>query len=144
MAISRLVPDVRQSGFRMAVERLFRRYIEGFDETDLDKVLDCFAYPVTIWQHGKGTVFPGSAELADNIESLFEMFEREAITRSSFRLLEASSWGNAAFVALAWTQEQDEGEVAREFECRYTLRRNDLSGEWLIALAINSEEDSLR
>ncbi|WP_083592915.1 nuclear transport factor 2 family protein [Aurantimonas sp. 22II-16-19i] len=137
-------PGGRPSGFRLAVERLFQRYVEGFDDFDTEKVLDCFAYPVTIWQLGKGTVFADSDELAENVEALFEVFEHEEIAHSSFHVVEATSWSNAALVALSWTQERRDGDVAMEFECRYALRRNDLSGEWLIALVINEEEVSPR
>ncbi|TFF17669.1 hypothetical protein E3C22_23720 [Jiella endophytica] len=133
----------RPSGFRLAIERLFQSYVEGFDDFDVDRVLDCFAYPVTIWQLGKGTVFADAGELAENVEALFDVFENEEIAHSEFRVIEASSCGNAAFVALSWKQERKDGEVAMEFDCRYALRRNDLSGEWLIALAINEEEAPL-
>ena len=131
-------------GFKLALESLFRAYAEGFDDFDLPKVLDCFAYPVTIWQLGKGTVFADANEFAENVEALFEVFESEEIARSDFSVLEAHSSGNAAFVALAWRQERSDGEMATEFRCRYALRRNDLSGHWLIALVINEEEVSLQ
>ncbi len=131
-------------GFKLAIESLFRSYAEGFDDLDLPRVLDCFAYPVTIWQLGKGTVFADADELAENVDALFEVFESEEISHSDFTVLEATSSGNAAFVALDWRQERSDGEVAMEFRCRYALRRNDLSGHWLIALVINEEEVSLR
>ena len=131
-------------GFKLAVESLLRGYAEGFDDFELRKVLDCFAYPVTIWQLGKGTVFADADELAENVEALFEMFESEDIVRSDLSVIEAHSSGNAAFVTLTWRQERSDGEVAMEFRCRYALRRNDLSGHWLIALVINEEEVSLQ
>lgn len=131
-------------GFKLAVESLFRGYAEGFDDFALSKVLDCFAYPVTIWQLGKGTVFADAAELAENVEALFDVFESEEIVHSDFVVLEAKSSGNTAFVALEWRQERADGEAAMEFRCRYTLRRNDLSGQWLIALVVNEEEVSPR
>ncbi|MBO0906322.1 hypothetical protein [Jiella sonneratiae] len=134
----------RPSGFRMAVEDLFARYAEGFGDFDLNAVLDCFAYPVTIWQLGKGTVFADAEELAENVEALFDVFESEEIVRSEFAILDASASGNAAFVALSWTQERADGDPAMEFTCRYALRRNDLSGQWLIALVVNEEEVSPR
>lgn len=137
-------PSGGSLGLKLAVESLFRGYAEGFDDFDLPKVLDCFAYPVTIWQLGKGTVFADSGELAENVEALFDVFESEEITHSDFSVLEARSSGNAAFVALEWRQERSDGEPAMEFRCRYALRRNDLSGHWLIALVINEEEVSPR
>ncbi|MBP0617130.1 hypothetical protein J6595_16210 [Jiella sp. KSK16Y-1] len=136
--------DERPSGFHLAVEGLFQRYSEGFEDGDVDKVVDCFAYPVTIWQHGRGTVFADANEMAENVVALFGVFDSEEIARSDFVLLEAVPSGNAAFVVLSWTQERRDGEVAAMFTCRYALRRNDLSGQWLIALVVNDEEVSLR
>ncbi|MCE7030353.1 nuclear transport factor 2 family protein [Jiella avicenniae] len=137
-------PPGQSLGFKLAVESLFRAYAEGFDDFDLRRVIDCFAYPVTIWQSGKGTVFADADDLAENVEALFDVFESEEIAHSDFKVLEAQSSGNAAFVTLAWRQERGDGEVQMEFRCRYALRRNDLSGHWLIALVINEEEVALQ
>ncbi|MBO0664323.1 hypothetical protein LQ948_16225 [Jiella sp. MQZ9-1] len=131
------------SGFHRAIVRLFSTYAEGFDDFDLDKVLSCFAYPVTIWQLGKGTVFADAEELAENVEALFDVFEAEEIVQSRFAIGEAASDGNGAFVGLSWTQERLAGEIAMEFRCRYALRRDDFTADWRIALVINEEEVSI-
>ncbi|MEX6506123.1 hypothetical protein [Jiella sp. M17.18] len=124
-----------------AVDAVFRSYAEGFDDFDTDRIVDCFAFPATIWQAGRGNVFTDAEDLAENVDALLDVFEREEIVRSSYDVLQAVLSGPAAFVTLAWRQEREDGEAALEFTCHYTLHREhwdtEEPGDWRIVLAIN-------
>ncbi|MCQ0987017.1 Cif family virulence factor [Jiella marina] len=137
---------VEAASLPVAIEAVFRAYAEGFDDFDADRILGCFAYPVTIWQLDKGNIFVDEEELAENIEALLAVYETEGIVRSDFAALDAAISGNTALVTLAWRQERIDGDAAMEFVCRYTLRRGGSLGEsWRIVLAVNEEpgEDEL-
>ncbi|MCQ8782320.1 DUF4440 domain-containing protein [Mangrovibrevibacter kandeliae] len=118
------------------IEALFERYAEGFDDFDADAIADCFAFPVTIWQSGRGNVFMDRDELLENIHALLSVFESEEIVHSAFEAKSTALTGEAAFVALAWRQEREDGEAALEFTCRYTLLREP-GGDWRLALLVN-------
>ncbi len=120
-----------------AIERLFDAYAAGFDDFDADAILDCFQFPVTIWQSGRGNVFNDEEELAENVEALLAVFEREEIVQSRFEIVEAAGDEGAAFAVLDWRQERDDGEAALEFRCRYALVRDQAGTGWRIALAVN-------
>lgn len=122
-----------------AVEALFERYAAGFDDFDPDTVLDCFLFPATLWQDGRGTMFADEDELAENVEALLTVFEREEIVRSVFRAVSFATEGPAAFAVLDWRQEREDGEAALEFRCRYTLLREegDEGPEWRIAVSVS-------
>lgn len=119
-----------------AITELFQAYAEGFDDFDAQSIADCFAFPVTIWQSGRGNVFADRDELLENIEALLAVFEREEIVRSDFDVLEANTDGVASYAVLQWRQEREDGEAALEFACRYTLVRSE-DAPWRIALAVN-------
>ncbi|MCB8840573.1 hypothetical protein [Aurantimonas sp. VKM B-3413] len=124
-----------------ALAAVFTDYAEGFDDFDAARILDCFAFPATIWQMGKGNVFLDAEELGENVEALLAVFEREEIVRSTYRVRSAATAGAAAFVTLDWRQEREGGDAALEFTCHYTLIRQVAGegepGDWLIALAVN-------
>ena len=125
-----------------AIEDLFTAYAGGFDDFDAAAIAACFAFPVTIWQAGRGNVFADEAELTENIEALLAVFEREEIVHSTYRTIEAAGDGASAFAVLDWRQEREDGEAALEFRCRYALVRiepePDADGPvWRIALAVN-------
>ncbi|WP_436642341.1 hypothetical protein [Microbaculum sp. FT89] len=100
---------------------LFEAYASGFDDFDAEAIADCFAYPCTIWQFGKGNVFADREELLENVEALLDVYEREEIVHSTFEVQEKILTGSAAFVTLAWRQEREDGEAALEFICHYAL-----------------------
>ncbi|MCT8970772.1 hypothetical protein [Microbaculum marinisediminis] len=100
---------------------LFEAYASGFDDFDAEAIADCFAYPCTIWQFGKGNVFADAEELLENVEALLDVYEREEIVHSTFEVREKILTGSAAFVTLAWRQEREDGEAALEFICHYAL-----------------------
>lgn len=129
-----------------AIEDLFAAYAEGFDDFDAAAIAACFAFPVTIWQAGRGNVFADEGELIENIEALLAVFEREEIVHSTHRTIEAAGDGESAFAVIDWRQERADGEAALAFRCRYALVRTDApedeDGErarpgWRIALAVN-------
>ncbi|MFD2239174.1 DUF4440 domain-containing protein [Aureimonas populi] len=116
---------------------LFTAYAEGFDDFDAESIADCFAFPSTIWQSGKGHVFQDRDEILENVEALLAVFEREEIVHSSFEILDVAQEGAGAFVVLEWRQEREDGEAALEFTCRYALVRSEADPAWRIALAVN-------
>jgi hypothetical protein len=137
-----MAEDGGNHGFELALDRsveaVFQSYAEGFDDFDADRILACFAFPATIWQ---GNVFTDAEDLAENVDALLDVFEREEIVRSSYSVLETVLSGPAAFVTLAWRQDREDGEAALEFTCHYTLHREhwdtDEPGDWRIVLAVN-------
>ncbi|WP_427025055.1 nuclear transport factor 2 family protein [Aureimonas ureilytica] len=128
-------PEV--SDAEAAIESLFTAYAAGFDDFDAEAIIACFQFPVTIWQSGRGNVFDDEDELAENVEALLAVFEREEIVQSRFEIVEAAGDGGAAFAVLDWRQEREDGEAALEFRCRYALVRDETGRGWRIALAVN-------
>ena len=124
-----------------AVEAMFERYAGGFDDFDADAIVDCFRFPATLWQSGRGNVFADEDELLENVEALLEVFEREEIVRSVFTVAERSAGeGDVAYAVLDWRQERGDGEAALEFRCRYTLLRGETregEDDWRIVLAVS-------
>ncbi len=120
-----------------AIESLFESYAAGFDDFDADAIIDCFRFPVTIWQSGRGNVFNDEEELAENVEALLAVFEREEIVQSRFEIVEAAGDEGSAFAVIDWRQERGDGEAALEFRCRYALVRDEAGTGWRIALAVN-------
>ncbi len=116
---------------------LFEAYASGFDDFDADSVADCFAYPCTIWQFGKGNVFADREELLENIEALLSVYEREEIVHSAFQVIEKVLTGNVAMVTLEWQQEREDGDVALEFICHYALIES--SEGWAVATVFNED-----
>jgi ketosteroid isomerase-like protein len=132
---SEFPPEV--SDAEAAIESLFEAYAAGFDDFDAEAIIACFQFPVTIWQSGRGNVFDDEEELAENVEALLAVFEREEIVQSRFEIVEAAGDGGAAFAVLDWRQERDDGDAALEFRCRYALVRDEAGKGWRIALAVN-------
>jgi hypothetical protein len=116
---------------------LFTAYAGGFDDFDAEAVAECFAYPCTIWQFGKGNVFADSEELLENIEALLAVYEREEIVHSAFEIREKLLTGTIALVTLDWTQEREDGEAALEFTCHYALMEGPEG--WAIATVFNED-----
>lgn len=118
-----------------AIARLFDDYQAGFNNYEGDRICDCFALPVTIWQNDDGHVFVDEEDLIDNIEALLLSMDKEGITHSDFHVSSSHISGNSAMITLDWSQENDDGEVVRDFTCHYHLIHD--GDDWSIALIIN-------
>jgi ketosteroid isomerase-like protein len=127
--------DDDQSEAEVAISRLFEDYLTGFNDFDAERICDCFALPVTIWQHEKGHVFNDEDELLENVEALLAALDKEGVTVSEFQVVSSHVSGSAALVTLDWSQEASNGETALEFTCHYQLIQD--GDDWTIALVIN-------
>jgi hypothetical protein len=114
---------------------LFQDYANGFNDFDAEAVADCFAYPVTIWQLGKGNVFADREELLENIAALLDVLAHEEVVHSEFEILNCSISGPTAQATLSWRQVREDGDPALAFICHYMLVRNH--DDLLIALVVN-------
>lgn len=118
-----------------AIAQLFDEYQAGFDNFEGDRICDCFALPVTIWQHDEGHVFVDEDDLIDNIEALLLQMDKLGVAHSEFHVSSSHINGNSAMITLDWEQENADGDVVQDFTCHYHLI---LDGEdWVIAMIIN-------
>lgn len=122
---------------RADVDALFDAYRDGFDDLDADAIADCFAFPVTIWQFGKGNVFQDADDLMDNIEALLDMLGKEEVVASDYTIAACEIASSAAFVNVEWVQSRADGEEAWRFICHYTLVA-DSDGVPVIAMIVNA------
>ncbi|EFO34279.1 hypothetical protein TRICHSKD4_0057 [Roseibium sp. TrichSKD4] len=118
-----------------AIAQLFDDYKAGFDDYEADRICDCFALPVTIWQFEEGHVFSEEEDLMDNIETLLSALEKEGVVQSEFQVSSSHINGNSAMITLDWTQEDADGEAVLEFTCHYHLIQDGV--DWVIAMIIN-------
>lgn len=118
-----------------AVARLFDDYQTGFNDFDPERIADCFALPVTIWQHEKGHVFHDEEELLENVEALLAALEKEGVSYSDFHVSSSHVSGSAALITLDWSQEDGSGDAILEFTCHYQLIQQ--GNDWLIAMVVN-------
>ncbi|ESR26410.1 DUF4440 domain-containing protein [Lutibaculum baratangense] len=114
---------------------LFDDYATAYDDYEPQALADCFAYPCTIWQFGKGNVFADEEELLENIEALFGVLEREEVVHTRYEILHQAISGDTAHATLHWTHEREGGEEAMSFACHYLLIRDD--DQWLVASIVN-------
>ncbi len=121
------------------VEEIFRAYGAGLDDFDRDQLLDLFQFPCVIWQFGKGHVFEDEDELAENVDALLTVFEREGIHQSVPTVKEVAVTGARAVAEVDWTHLDAAGEEVFAFSIGYFLVKE--SGEWFIATVINDEPD---
>jgi hypothetical protein len=131
--------DTRENGpvaVPQAVQSVLDAYAAGFDDFDAEAVADCFAYPATLWQGGRGNVFDDAEDLIENIEALLDIFEREEIVHSSFRIKDAAFGKDSGTALLSWRQERADGDAALEFTCRYLFVRDGEDGSWRIATTV--------
>ncbi|MCP1198551.1 hypothetical protein [Notoacmeibacter sp. MSK16QG-6] len=103
------------------IAALFDAYRDGFDDFDAETIVDCFAFPVTIWQFGKGNVFNEPDDLLENIDALLDVLGREEIASSDYEIKNCEIAGSTAFATIDWTQSRADGEEAWRFTCHYTL-----------------------
>lgn len=118
-----------------AIEILFQDYADGFNDFDADAVADCFTYPATIWQLGKGHVFAHRDELIENVEALLGVLESEDVVHSAFEVLSHAVFGPTALATVSWRQERADGDVAMAFICHYSLMQE--GDRALIAMIVN-------
>ncbi len=114
---------------------LFDDYAAAYDDYDAESLADCFAYPCTIWQLGKGNVFSDQEDLLENIEALLQVLEREEIVSTRYEVLGESVSGDTAYATVKWDQARSDGEVALSFVCHYLLIRDE--EDWVIATIVN-------
>lgn len=114
---------------------LFEDYRSAYDDYDAESLADCFAYPCTIWQLGKGNVFADEEELLENIEALFAVLEREEIVSTQYEIVNQSVSGDTAYASVTWRQSRADGDVALAFTCHYLLIRDE--EDWVIATIVN-------
>ncbi|WP_246270783.1 DUF4440 domain-containing protein [Hongsoonwoonella zoysiae] len=132
---SQMGEDAYEEEAQAAIAELFEAYRAGFDDYDAHAIADCFAFPVVIWQFGRGTHFADEEELLENIEKLLEALEKEDVVHSDFEVISAHVSGSTALVSLAWSQDDRDDEPILEFTCHYHLM---LEGEdWRIAMIVN-------
>ncbi len=118
-----------------AIETLFQDYADGFNDLDAHAIANCFTFPVTIWQLGKGHVFADEEELLENIDALLGVLDGEEIVHSDFEFLSHAVSGPTALATLSWRQERANGEVALAFICHYLLIARDEGA--VIAMVVN-------
>ena len=117
------------------VSDMFEDYRAAFDDFDADMIADCFAYPSTIWQFGKGNVFADEEELLENIETLLDVLDKEGAVRSEYAIAAALVSGDTALVTLNWSQVDASDEPVLEFTCHYHLLFD--GDAWRIAMIVN-------
>ncbi|MTI18813.1 DUF4440 domain-containing protein [Rhodobacteraceae bacterium RKSG542] len=119
----------------LAVNELFDRYADGYEDYDPQAIASCFAYPTVIWQLEEGHIFRDNEELIENLDALLDVHREYGIMQSVYEVVSVDVNGNSAFVTLDWQQEDEEGDVVFDFTCHYVLML--LEGEWKIATIIN-------
>ena len=122
------------------IRALFEAYGAGFDDADAEAITGLFAWPATIWQFGKGHVFEGAEDLAENIEALMDVFDEAGIVVTTPDLRDVRVAGASVFARVAWRQEDESGEPLHEFTCNYMLIEQD--GAWRIATVVNEEPET--
>lgn len=122
-------------GAEELIAELFDDYQAGFNDYEADRISDCFALPVIIWQHDEGHVFNTDEELMENIEALLSALDKEGVVHSDFHVSSSHISGNVALITLDWRQENADGEDVLEFTCHYHLVQN--GSAWAIAMVVN-------
>lgn len=121
------------------VGEIFAAYAAGLDDFDRDQLLDLFQFPCVIWQFAKGHVFEDEDELAENVDALFKVFEREGIAQSVPDVKEVAVIGPRAVAEVDWTHHDAAGEAVFAFTIGYFLVKD--SGEWFISTVVNDEPE---
>ncbi|MBA4781902.1 MAG: nuclear transport factor 2 family protein [Rhizobiales bacterium] len=116
---------------------LFQDYADAMNDMDAEGIAALFAYPVTIWQLGRGYVFATPEELEENIETLLGVFEDAGVVYSEAAIGPTHVTAYAAFATASWRQQDEIGDVVHAFHCAYTLVKQD--GDWLITTIVNDD-----
>lgn len=116
---------------------VFQDYADAMNDMDAEAIADLFAYPVTIWQLGRGYVFDDKEDLIENIETLLDVFEEAGVIYSEPEIGPVHVTKAAAFATVSWRQQDEIGEVIHAFHCDYTLVKK--YSDWLITMVVNEE-----
>lgn len=119
------------------IATLFQDYADGMNDMDAEAIADLFAYPVTIWQLGKGYVFEDTDDLIENIETLLDAYDKAGVTYSEPEIGPTHVTKAAAFATISWRQQDEMGEVIHAFHCDYTLVKQH--SDWLITNIVNEQ-----
>lgn len=119
------------------IATLFQDYADGMNDMDAEAIAELFAYPVTIWQLGKGYVFEDADDLIENIETLLDAYDKAGVTYSEPEIGPTHVTKAAAFATISWRQQDEVGEVIHAFHCDYTLVKQH--SDWLITNIVNEQ-----
>lgn len=119
------------------IATLFQDYADGMNDMDAEAIADLFAYPVTVWQLGKGYVFEDADDLIENIETLLDAYDKAGVTYSEPEIGPTHVTKAAAFATISWRQQDEMGEVIHAFHCDYTLVKQH--SDWLITNIVNEQ-----
>ena len=119
------------------IATLFQDYADGMNDMDAEAIADLFAYPVTVWQLGKGYVFEDADDLIENIETLLDAYDKAGVTYSEPEIGPTHVTKAAAFATISWRQQDEVGEVIHAFHCDYTLVKQH--SDWLITNIVNEQ-----
>lgn len=119
------------------IATIFQDYADGMNDMDPEAITDLFAYPVTIWQLGRGYIFDDAEDLAENIETLLDVFEQAGVIYSEPEIGPVHVTKAAAFATVFWRQQDEIGDVIHAFHCDYTLVKQH--SDWLITMIVNEQ-----
>ena len=119
------------------IATLFQDYADGMNDMDAEAIAELFAYPVTIWQLGKGYVFEDADDLIENIETLLDAYDKAGVTYSEPEIGPTHVTKAAAFATISWRQQDEMGDVIHAFHCDYTLVKQH--SDWLITNIVNEQ-----
>ncbi|MEP3231804.1 MAG: nuclear transport factor 2 family protein [Hyphomicrobiales bacterium] len=119
------------------IATLFQDYADGMNDMDAEAIAELFAYPVTIWQLGKGYVFDDADDLIENIETLLDAYDKAGVTYSEPEIGPTHVTKAAAFATISWRQQDEMGDVIHAFHCDYTLVKQH--SDWLITNIVNEQ-----
>lgn len=119
------------------IASVFQDYADAMNDVDAEAIADLFAYPVTIWQLGKGYVFDDTEDLIENIETLLDVFEEAGVIYSEPEIGPVHVTKVAAFATISWRQQDEIGDVIHVFHCDYTLVKQH--SDWLITTVVNEQ-----
>lgn len=116
---------------------VFQDYADAMNDMDAEAITDLFAYPVTIWQLGKGYVFEDRDALLENVETLLNVFDDAGVIYSEPEIGPVHVTKAAAFATISWRQQDEIGDVIHAFHCDYTLIKQH--SDWLITNIVNEQ-----
>ncbi len=105
-----------------SIEQLFNRFQQGFKNFDLTMVKNCYHLPCTLNTPDKMTLISNDAELADEINRIFEQLTDEhftsgKLTNTSYMQLS----DEIVFVCIDWKFIDKAEQVFAEFSAFYHL-----------------------
>lgn len=119
------------------IATVFQDYADAMNDMDAEAMIDLFAYPVTVWQLGRGYVFEDADALQDNIETLLDVFDKAGVIYSEAEIGPTHVTKASAFATVSWRQQDEIGDVIHAYNCDYTLVKQH--SDWLITMIVNEE-----